>query len=369
MVLVCLAVPIGFTVRWWPTPLSERFSTPVAQIDGRQLATFTTFAQSADPSGPIILSYHDVAPSDGTDTSPYTVTPERLEEQLAMLSAAGFTSVTSEQMSGFLKGEPLPARSVFITFDDGTKGIWQYADRILERHGMSATAFVITASIGTNQPYYLTWAEMRRMRDSGRWEFGGHTDAGHRRVASSPRAGDVGPFLLTRQWLDLENRLETIDEWRSRVTADLDRSIDALVDHGFSRPLFFAHPFAAVTRPTNDPALPGELANLVGARFEASVANDPAATPVSAEQVADRHLLRVAVRGDTSTDDLFERLRTISRPLPQQTDRCSPSNGTTPAHKVPNESEEVVYCSAFGFFSAEPINEIGGTHERHRVTY
>ena len=65
----------------------------------------------------------------------------------------------------------------------------------------------------------------------------------------------MGPFLLTREWLDPENRLETIDEWRSRVTADLDRSIDALVDH-FSRPLFFAHPFAAVTEPTNDAAIP-----------------------------------------------------------------------------------------------------------------
>jgi poly-beta-1,6-N-acetyl-D-glucosamine N-deacetylase len=316
VVLACVAVPIGLAVRWWPSPVSERFSTPVAQFGDRQLAAFKSFALSADPAGPIILSYHDIAPDDGSDRSPYTVTPELLEEQIAMLSASGFTSVTSEQMSGFLTGERLPPRSVWITFDDGAKGTWQYADRILERYGMSATAFVITADVGTRQPYYLTWEEMRHMRDSGRWEFGGHTDDGHHRIASGPRQGDVGPFLLTREWLDPENRLETIGEWRSRVTADLDRSIDALVDHGFSRPLFFAHPFAAVTEPTNDAAIPGELAALVAARFEASVENDPAATPVSADQVGNRHLLRVAVRGDTSTDVLFEQLQAISAASP-----------------------------------------------------
>jgi hypothetical protein len=125
-------------------------------------------------------------------------------------------------------------------------------------------------------------------------------------------AGEIGPFLLTRQWLDLENRLETLDEWRSRVTDDLDSSIETLVDRGFDRPLFFAHPFAAVTKPTNDPAVPAELAALVAGRFEASVANDPAASPVGADQLRSRHLLRVAVRGDTSTDVLFERLRAIT---------------------------------------------------------
>ena len=126
----------------------------------------------------------------------------------------------------------------------------------------------------------------------------------------------MGPFLLTREWLDPENRLETIDEWRSRVTADLDRSIDALVDHGSSRPLFFAHPFAAVTEPTNDAAIPASSPRWSQPDSKQASENDPAATPVSADQVDNRHLLRVAVRGDTSTDVLFERLRAISAASP-----------------------------------------------------
>jgi hypothetical protein len=63
VVLACVAVPIGLTVRWWPSPVSERFSRTVAQFGDRQLAAFNTFAVSADPSGPIILSYHNVAPT------------------------------------------------------------------------------------------------------------------------------------------------------------------------------------------------------------------------------------------------------------------------------------------------------------------
>lgn len=326
VVLACVAVPVALAVRWWPSSLSARHSTPAAEFTAAQSAEYAAFAATPPAARPIILSYHDVLPATddrvdegaeaGADSSIYTVTPEQLEEQMAMLEASGFTAVTSAQMVSYLAGEPLPPRSVYITFDDGAKGIWRYADRILERHGFVATAFVITGSVGTRQPYYLTWAELEAMADNGRWDFGAHTHNGHLRIAEDEGGESLLPFLLVRAWLSEAGRRETLDEWRQRVATDLDANIAAFVEHGFDAPLIFAHPFAAVTEPTNDPAIPIELDRMVEARFAASVANDPAVTAVGPNQAAARHLLRVAVRAETTTDELFQRLRDLSAQSP-----------------------------------------------------
>lgn len=326
VVMACVALPVMLAVRWWPDSLAPRHSTAAAEFTSDEALAYAAFAATAPASRPIILSYHDVLPASdddidegaeaGAESSIYTVTPDQLESQMAMLAASGFTSITSAQMAAYLDGEALPPRSVYITFDDGAKGIWQYADRILERHGFHATAFIITGSVGTRQPYYLTWDEMRQMRDNGRWDFGAHTDSGHVRVPDDAEGDNVLPFLLTRAWLPESGRQETLDEWRTRVAADLDANIESLVDHGFDAPLMFAHPFAAVTKPTDDPAIPIELDRMIEARFTASVANDPAATPVGPNQIAARHLLRVAVRSNTTTDELFQKLRNVSSQSP-----------------------------------------------------
>lgn len=316
VVLAALAVPVGAGIRWWPSDVGRRVTTPAAVLSGEQLRSYAEFADSRPNPQPLVISYHDIAP-EGSSDSKYVVSPEALEEHMAMLEAAGFTSITSQQMVDYLDGESIPARSVLITFDDGPRGIWRYADSILERHGFHATAFIVTGSVGTRQPYYATWDELRHMRDSGRWDFGGHTDGGHGRVPGGPGGNNTGPFLLTRMWLDGEGRLETLDEWRTRVAADLDSNVERMVEEGFDRPLLFAHPFAAVITPTNDPAIPAELDALVEERFAASVANNVQyVDTVGPTQITERHLLRIGVRANTTTDDLFQRLRDVSASTP-----------------------------------------------------
>jgi peptidoglycan/xylan/chitin deacetylase (PgdA/CDA1 family) len=311
VVRACLGTAFGLAVRWWPEPISSRHRTPATEMDPQQTAALAAFGASVPADRPVVLSYHDIAPADDPrngERSVYTVTPEAFDSQMAMLAAAGFTSITQDQMTGYINGDPVPPRAVLITFDDGTKGIWRYADRILERYGFHATSFIITGSVGTRQPYYLTWNEMRAMRDNGRWDFAAHTHDGHAAVPVDA-SGTTGPFLLNRQWLADQQRQETLDEWRNRVTTDLDRCVEVLVDEGFDRPQLFAHPFAAVSRGANDPAIPIELDRIVEARFVASVANNPAAGMVGPSQVAERHVLRIAVRSGTTTDALFERLQ------------------------------------------------------------
>ena len=46
----------------------------------------------------------------------------------------------------------MPPHAVMITFDDGAQGVWEYAEPVLKRYNMSATAFIITGFVGTHAP-------------------------------------------------------------------------------------------------------------------------------------------------------------------------------------------------------------------------
>ena len=76
--------------------------------------------------GPVIITYHDI----GRRPSPYTVTPEEFAVQMRTIHEAGWSTLTAAQIVAWMHGGRCP-HSVMITFDDGAKGVWQYADPIL----------------------------------------------------------------------------------------------------------------------------------------------------------------------------------------------------------------------------------------------
>ncbi|WP_131746350.1 polysaccharide deacetylase family protein [Frankia sp. Cppng1_Ct_nod] len=248
---------------------------------------------------PLILAYHDVSP---TSTSPYAVTATAFAEQMSLLAAAGYTAISEGDVLAWLAGAPLPPRPVLITFDDGISGIWRYADPVLAATGMRATAFVITGMVGDRSGYYVSWAELRRLRDSGRWDFGGHTHDGHHEIPISAD-GTTGPFLTNREWLADTGRLETLAEYETRVRDDLAVQVDDFAGHGLGRPALFAYPFSAVDRPTNDPAVPARLRAAVEATFAASMTNESGAALTTPEAAAARELRRVEILGTTGLDE------------------------------------------------------------------
>src|SRR5690606_34241856 len=91
-----------------------------------------------------VLMYHHVSP----DNDMITTTPERFESQLAWLAEAGFSTLDAQGLAAFLAGEPMPEKSVVLTFDDGFLDNWVYAHPLLARYGMRAVLFAITGQIG-----------------------------------------------------------------------------------------------------------------------------------------------------------------------------------------------------------------------------
>jgi peptidoglycan/xylan/chitin deacetylase (PgdA/CDA1 family) len=54
---------------------------------------------------------------------------------------------------------------IAISFDDGVRSQYEHAFPALVEHGMTATFFVVTNWVG--RPGYVTWPELREMRDAG----------------------------------------------------------------------------------------------------------------------------------------------------------------------------------------------------------
>jgi peptidoglycan/xylan/chitin deacetylase (PgdA/CDA1 family) len=283
--------------------LSPVAESRIVRLEGRE----------RDRRGIPVITYHGIA----EDGGPSSVHPDAFNDQIAALRAAGYQTITSEQFADYVAGGRvrLPRKPLLITFDDGAKSVWVYADRVLKRYGFRGAVFTITGRVGTHQPYYLTWEEIERMHASGRWDFEAHTDDGHRRVSIDAR-GQEGAFLTNLQWLPREGRRETLDEYRRRIAGDFDASKERLRAHGLPEPRMFAFPFATSAYPTNDPRIPRTLRDITFRSFATALDNVGYAT--SAVPAQDQYLHRLEILRSTRTRDLLRAL-SEARPHAQQT--------------------------------------------------
>jgi poly-beta-1,6-N-acetyl-D-glucosamine N-deacetylase len=250
------------------------------------------------------------------------------------LAEAGYTAATAADIDAALAGHPPVGHKVLITFDDGAKGIWTYADPILAHYRMHAMAFIITGDVGTHRPYYVTWPELQAMHRAGRWDFESHTHLGHGAIPSSPFGGK-GPFLATRQWLPSLHRYETLTEYQARVSEDLAASRADMIAHGLPAPHFFAFPFSATGYPANDRRIPPLLRSIIRGQFAAAFENERNAGAISSNELATRLLPRIEITGHTSPLTMLRRLRRVS-PLTVEEANLSRETDWCCAAEMPN---------------------------------
>jgi peptidoglycan/xylan/chitin deacetylase (PgdA/CDA1 family) len=123
-----------------------------------------------------VLCYHQVRPPtarDGADARPYIVAPAALSRQMQALDAAGFHTITGDQLVAHVaRGARLPSKPVLLTFDDASAGQFTAALPILRRHGFVATFFVMTVVL--DKPGWLTRRQVRALDRAG-MTIGAHT--------------------------------------------------------------------------------------------------------------------------------------------------------------------------------------------------
>lgn len=169
-------------------------------------------------SVPVLLYHGIIQKPDGANT-----VFENFRDQMFALKRAGWQTVRIEDFYAFMKGEKkLPEKSMLITFDDGRKDAYYKADPLFEVLDYQAISFIITKySTGKNNKsnYYLSEDDLKRMKESGRWQIEAHTRDGHN-FYNTDATGTKGHFYSDKLWLSDKNRLETKEEFTNRIKND-----------------------------------------------------------------------------------------------------------------------------------------------------
>ncbi|UJF31516.1 polysaccharide deacetylase family protein [Paenibacillus hexagrammi] len=173
-----------------------------------------------------VLTYHHL----DSEESSVTITPERFKAHMDALKAYGFHVISIEDFIDFLqKKKSVPANAVVLTFDDGYESVYRYAYPILKSEGMPATVFLIVGYVedGTaRKPAILNWSEITEMKRNG-FSFYSHTYNSHDTVVQK---GKEYSQLTAKIVSSATNKLETDQEYRTRVRTDLEKADQILAD-------------------------------------------------------------------------------------------------------------------------------------------
>ena len=162
-----------------------------------------------------ILLYHGITSKERSDI----LKAGDLREQLELLKKLGYTPITPEDLVlAWDKKKTLPSKSVMITFDDARRDSFQYADPVLKQAQYKAVMFVPVNIINENNPFFSSWEEIQQYQESGRWIIQGHGNLSHEDIVVKEE--EQGNFLANKEWLSDQKRLETAEEFKSRIRLD-----------------------------------------------------------------------------------------------------------------------------------------------------
>jgi peptidoglycan/xylan/chitin deacetylase (PgdA/CDA1 family) len=142
--------------------LRERLGLLPLRFAGRLSALLHGVFGPRDSGGVGILVYHrTIARVPGLPPPKHNVTPPRFREQLSGLRARGYQFWPLQRvLKCHAQRQPVPPRTVVVTFDDGYASVIQQAWPILRELEIPATVFLATAFLDSDQPFpFDAWGQ------------------------------------------------------------------------------------------------------------------------------------------------------------------------------------------------------------------
>ncbi len=178
-----IAVPARASrARWrrgWPQRI---LALGVLLAANAGLAPAAEAAESA-----VIIMYHRFGETNYPSTN---IGLEQFEAHLRILGSEGYTVLpVPEILAAIDEGRPLPDKTVGITIDDAYASVYREAWPRLRAAGMPFTLFASTDSIDDNLAGFMTWQQIRELRDAG-VVIGGHS-ASHGHLAARNNAAVI----------------------------------------------------------------------------------------------------------------------------------------------------------------------------------
>jgi len=284
-------------------PTAQLKVAPAAPADGTALAV------------PVIV-YHGVVPRGEHGN----VTPETFRTHMVALKKAGYTTLTMDDFRDFMLGKKqVPARSVLLTFDDGRTDTFMGADPVLKKLGLHATMFTILGDARSGKSFYLTLDETKMMARTGRWDVHSHTTDTHVNIRTDAMGKAYGHALAVRRWDEETGRLESDDEWLSRVATDLVEAKRGVAELSGKEVYAFAYPWGDYGQTSEDPLIRTKLRQIGGRIYPLTFAQQKETLDETHNYPSDfGHIMRrIYVHYDMTADDLIARLeRGDVKPLP-----------------------------------------------------
>ncbi|MGG0824714.1 polysaccharide deacetylase family protein [Paenibacillus turicensis] len=176
----------------------------------------------------LVLMYHHLSPNPET---PSTLSVDNFEKQLELMRENNFHWITMSEYRDFiLHGSPVPDNAVLLTFDDGYESLYEYAYPLLQKYKAPASSFLIIDKV--DNPKHggfkkLNWEQIKIMHQNG-IEFFSHSFHSHMYAKSNASGTSKNAVLAGPMYLVDENRQETEEEYKLRITKDLKRANDIL---------------------------------------------------------------------------------------------------------------------------------------------
>ena len=125
-----------------------------------------------------ILMYHEISELD----NPWCVTPENFAQQMSFLQEQGYKTISLTQLrEGLEVQKEVTEKLIAITFDDGRKGVYDFAFPTLQKYGFTAMVYVVPDWVeGKYVPLleqysaFMNWQELQELHKAG-WEIGSHS--------------------------------------------------------------------------------------------------------------------------------------------------------------------------------------------------
>lgn len=221
LIVLCLLVawyfPLKILVSYWVWPTVDRGVRDSSQF--------------------VALTYEGVSEKDKD------VSPEQFQEHLDALIANGYNPITiAEVRDLYQKGEPLPRKAVLLTFDHSRKSSFFDTRSAIRRSGWFATMFLWVKPIEDMDRATLLWPYLRAMLRGDSWEVSAQSFNGFAKIPASPE-GETGNFMTTPQWLDDQDRYETLTEFSERLGKDHEKCIALIKDHLGVEPIAYSYPY------------------------------------------------------------------------------------------------------------------------------
>ena len=215
----------------------------------------------------LVLSYHEASHAVGRDKDfkAMTIDTSELAAQFSWLKEHGYVAVDVDDLLAAQAGErPLPEKALLLSFDDGYRGMYEQVFPLLRAFDFHAVLAVVGSWLETppgsdvrygdemvKRDYFLSWAQIREMANSGYVEVASHSYDLHRGVLANPQ-GNTQPAAVSPRYDARSGRYESVAQYRERIRQDLRRNAELIARRTGRRPRVMVWPYGAYNRDTVD---------------------------------------------------------------------------------------------------------------------